>query len=142
MHDDKTACTHPGVGLETDEDVTQHTEEDHLVLEARPDLGQVDELWVDLGGGHGRLGLYGGLQLLHAGGQLRLEQLHLLGTADHIVLQEGGLMTGYMQLSEYAFGMRLVYTLLMLPQEKKKKIVSGPPEKIIRDPYVKLHFRL
>ena len=99
MHNGKTACTHPGVGLETDEDVTQNTEEDHLVLETRPDLGEVDELRVDLGGGHGRLGLYGGLELLHAGRQLRLEQLYLLGTADHIVLGKGGLMTGYMQFS-------------------------------------------
>ena len=36
--------THPGEWLETDEDVAEYREENHLVLEAAPDLSQMDEL--------------------------------------------------------------------------------------------------
>ena len=36
--------TYPCERLQIDEDVAEHTEQDHLILEATPDLGQVNEL--------------------------------------------------------------------------------------------------
>jgi len=36
--------TYPGEGLQASQDVTQHTEKDHLILKATPQLSQMDEL--------------------------------------------------------------------------------------------------
>jgi hypothetical protein len=42
--------------------------------------------YIDLGSWDGGLGLHGGLQLLHASGQLVFQKFYLLGTANHIIL--------------------------------------------------------
>lgn len=39
--------SHPSKRFQTDKDITQYTEQDHLILEATPYLSQMDELRLE-----------------------------------------------------------------------------------------------
>lgn len=80
--------TYSSVRFQADQNVAEDTKENHLILEAGPDLSQVDKLRVDLCSWNSSFWLDGSLELLHTCSQLWFEHLHLLGAADHIMLRE------------------------------------------------------
>ena len=71
--------------LQIVEHIAEHTDKHELVLESDPDVRQLYEVRIDLGGGYGRLGQDDVLELIETRAELQLQGFHILGACDYVV---------------------------------------------------------